>query len=112
MGVNPVTGGDGAMLIKEIKDGRWKARHDSPTSTPPLQFPRLCLCSSWQQQAARGLPVPALAPACSQPGKGSCQGCLRAWVPAFAGRGLPEESPVPAAAAAGSSLGRRAAQAG
>lgn len=39
MGVNPVTGGDGAMLIKEIREGRWKARHESLLSTPPLLLP-------------------------------------------------------------------------
>lgn len=41
MGVNPVTGGDGAMLLKEIREGRWKTRQDSPISTPPLLFPLL-----------------------------------------------------------------------
>lgn len=30
------------MLIKEIKEGRRKARHDSPTSTPPLRCLPLC----------------------------------------------------------------------
>lgn len=39
MGVNPVTGGDGAMLIKEIREGRWKARQESLLSTPPLLLP-------------------------------------------------------------------------
>lgn len=43
MGVNPVTGGDRAVLIKEIKEGRRKACHDSPTFIPPLWIspPRL-----------------------------------------------------------------------
>lgn len=41
MGVNPVTGGDGAMLIKQIREGRWK-----PVTAPRFP-PLLCwsLCS-------------------------------------------------------------------
>lgn len=45
MGVNPVTGGDGAMLIKQIRERRWKARDESLLSTPSLLFPLL-----WLQQ--------------------------------------------------------------
>lgn len=45
MGVNPVTGGDGAVLIKEIKEGRRKACHDSPTFIPPLWISPLRLSS-------------------------------------------------------------------
>lgn len=74
MGVNPVTGGDGAVLIKEIKEGRQKALHDSLTSTPPLLFLPLWLHSPQQQQAGPRLaclPGPAHAPAHGRPGKGS-----------------------------------------
>lgn len=45
MGVNPVTGGDRAVLIKEIKEGRRKACHDSPTFIPPLWISPLRLSS-------------------------------------------------------------------
>ena len=78
MAVNPVTGGDGAVLVKEIKEGRRKARHDSPTSTPPLLFPPLWLRSLQQQQAGvRPACLPACACLCSclQPaGKGLALG--------------------------------------
>lgn len=57
MGVNPVTGGDGAVLIKEIKEGRQKALHDSLTSTPPLLFLPLWLHSPQQQQAGPHWPA-------------------------------------------------------
>lgn len=85
MGVNPVTGGDGAVLIKEIKAGRRKARHDSPTSTPPLLFPPLRLGSLRQQQACGWRACPPL-------GKGSCWGCLPFRISGSAG-GCSRQSP-------------------
>lgn len=57
MGVNPVTGGDGAVLIKEIKEGRQKALHDSPTSTLPLLFLPLWLHSPSSSRQAHGWPA-------------------------------------------------------
>lgn len=63
MGVNPVTGGDGAVLIKEIKEGRRNARHGSPTCTPPLLLAPLRL-------GRRGAGVPAAGP----------RPCLHLWV--------------------------------
>lgn len=76
MGVNPVTGGDGAVLIKEIKEGRRNARHGSPTCTPPLLLAPLRL-------GRRGAGVPAAGP----------RPCLHLWV--CRGR-LLAKPPVPA----------------
>lgn len=117
MGVNPVTGGDGAVLIKEIKEGRRKARHDSSTSSPPLLFPPLWLRSLQRQQAGvrpACLPAPAHARARGRPGKGLRRGCVNFWISRSAGGSSRQRlrCPQEPAAGCGQLLGVGAARAG